>query len=98
MVEPGVVKDRRQMAEEGFVVVLLPADPRGEVSVVARGVAAPERELAGEVGRAVAAVLARATEEERGDTDWMRAETALAAKRACRRVFGVRPVIVPVVV
>ncbi|MGE5277281.1 MAG: ribonuclease J [Acidobacteriota bacterium] len=98
MVEPGVVKDRRQMAEEGFVVVLLPADPRGEVSVVARGVAAPERELAGEVGRAVAAVLARATEEERADTDWMRAETALAAKRACRRVFGVRPVIVPVVV
>ncbi len=98
MVEPGVVKDRRQMAEEGFVVVLLPADPRGEVSVVARGVAAPESELAGEVGRAVAAVLARATQEERADTDWMRAETALAAKRACRRVFGVRPVIVPVVV
>jgi ribonuclease J len=97
-VGPDVVKDRRQMAEEGFVVVLLPADPRSEVSVVARGVAAPEAELAGEVGRAARAVLARATEEERGDPDWLRAEVALAAKRACRRVFGVRPVIVPVVV
>ncbi len=97
-VEPGVVKDRRQLAEEGFVVVLLPADPRGEVSVVARGVAAPEVELAGEVGRAVRVVLARATEEERADPEWLRAQAALAAKRACRREFGVRPVIVPVIV
>ncbi|HTO74743.1 MAG TPA: ribonuclease J [Thermoanaerobaculia bacterium] len=93
-----VVKDRRQLAEEGFVVVLLPANPRGEISVVARGVAAPEAELAGEVGRAVRAVLARASEEERRDPEWLRAEVALAAKRACRRVFDVRPVIVPVVV
>jgi mRNA degradation ribonuclease J1/J2 len=33
-VGPDVVRDRRQMAEEGFVVVLLPTDPRGEISVV----------------------------------------------------------------
>jgi len=97
-VGPEVVKDRRQMAEEGFVVVLLPADPSGEISVVARGVAAPEAELAGEVGRAARAVVARASAEERADPDWLRAEVALAAKRACRRVFGARPVIVPVVV
>jgi ribonuclease J len=96
-VGPDVVRDRRQMAEEGFVVVLLPADPRGEISVVARGVAAPEAELVGEVGRAARAVLARASDEERADPDWLRAEVALAAKRACRRVFEVRPVIVPVV-
>jgi mRNA degradation ribonuclease J1/J2 len=93
-----VVKDRRQLAEEGFVVVLLPADPRGEVSVVARGVAAPEAELAGEVARAVRIVLARASDEERSDPEWLRAETALAAKRACRRLFGIRPVILPVAV
>ena len=97
-VGPEVVKDRRQMAEEGVVVVLLPAERSGEISVVARGVAAPERELAAEVGRAVRMVLTRATEEERSDSEWLRAETALAAKRACRRAFGVRPVILPVVV
>jgi len=97
-VEPGIVKDRRQMAEEGFVLVLVPSGPEGEVFVVARGVAAPEAELAGEVGRAVRPLLGRATEEERADPEWLRAEVALAAKRACRRVFGVRPVIVPVVV
>jgi hypothetical protein len=50
------------------------------------------------VGRAVSAVLARASDEELADAEWLRAEAALAAKRACRRSFGVRPVIVPVVV
>ena len=93
-----VVKDRRLMAEEGLVVVLLPAQRDGDVVVVARGVAAPEAELVGEVSRAARAVLARAGDEQLGDPDWLRAETALAARRACRRVFGIRPVIVPVTV
>jgi hypothetical protein len=43
-------------------------------------------------------VLARATPEERNDPEWLRAEIALAAKRACRRAFDIRPVIVPVIV
>jgi ribonuclease J len=97
-VDPSVVRDRRHMAEEGFVVVLVPADPTSrEVSVVSRGVAADEEELTDEVRRAAAAVLARATPEERADFDWLRAEIAISAKRACRRMFEVRPVIVPVV-
>jgi ribonuclease J len=97
-VDPSVVRDRRHMAEEGFVVVLVPADPLSrDVSVVSRGVAADERELADEVRRAAIAVLARATPEERADFDWLRAEIAISAKRACRRMFEVRPVIVPVV-
>ncbi|HYK42607.1 MAG TPA: MBL fold metallo-hydrolase RNA specificity domain-containing protein, partial [Thermoanaerobaculia bacterium] len=97
-VDPSIVRDRRHMAEEGFVVVLVPADPTSrEVSVVSRGVAADERELGDEVRRAALAVLARATPEERADFEWLRAEIAISAKRACRRVFEVRPVIVPVV-
>ncbi len=94
-VDPGIVRERRQLAEEGVVVVLV---RQGEVDVVSRGVAADERELSGEVVRATRAVLARATSEERADPEWLRAEIALAAKRACRRVLGLRPVIVPVVV
>jgi len=98
LVDPSVVRDRRHLAEEGFVVVFVPADPSSsEVAVVSRGVAAGERELSEEVGRAARAVLARATIEEREDFDWLRAEIAIAAKRACRRVFEIRPVIVPVV-
>jgi ribonuclease J len=98
LVDAEIVRDRRHLAEEGFVVVLVSADPTSrEVSVVSRGVATEASRLAEEVGRAARAVLARASAEERADVDWLRAEIAIAAKRACRRVFDVRPVIVPVV-
>jgi ribonuclease J len=98
-VEADVVRDRRQLAEEGFVVVFAPSDVRaGEITVVSRGVAAPEAEIAAEVRRAARSVLARATAEERNDHEWLRAEIALAARRACRRTFDIRPVIVPVIV
>ncbi|MEO8432427.1 MAG: ribonuclease J [Acidobacteriota bacterium] len=97
-VDPAVVRDRRQMAGEGLVAVFVPADPASrEVSVVVRGVAVDERALAGEVERAVRAVLARASARERADPEWLKAEIVIAAKRAGRRAFDVRPVIVPVV-
>jgi ribonuclease J len=90
-----VVRERRQLAEEGCVVVLV---REGQVDVVSRGVAAKDEQLSGEVSRAALAVLARATPEERGDPEWLRAEIAIAAKRACRRALNLRPLIVPVVV
>ncbi|HSS44774.1 MAG TPA: ribonuclease J [Thermoanaerobaculia bacterium] len=99
LVDAEIVADRRRLAEEGFVAVFLSSDGEmGEITVVARGVAAPEAELVGAVSRAARAVLARSTPEERADPEWLRAEVALAAKRACRRAFEIRPVIVPVVV
>jgi ribonuclease J len=92
-VDPDVVRERRHLAAEGVVVVLV----RGEVvDVVSRGVAADDAALAEEVSRAARAVLARATSEERGDAEWLRAEIALAARRSVRRALGLRPVIVPV--
>ncbi len=94
-VDPEVVRERRQLAEEGVVVILVRG---GEVDVVSRGVAAEEKALVGEVSRAARAVLARATPEEHADPEWLRSEIAIAAKRACRRALGLRPVIVPVVV
>jgi ribonuclease J len=95
MVDLEVVRDRRRLAEEGFVVVLV-ADR--EIAIVSRGVARDEAGLTGEISRAARAVLDRATPEERADVEWLRAEIAIAAKRACRREFGIRPVIVPVIV
>jgi ribonuclease J len=93
-----IVRERRQLSQEGVVVVFVPASPDGEIAVVTRGVAGDEASLADEIRRAGRAVLARATSEEREDLEWLRAEVALAAKRACRREFDIRPVIVPVVV
>jgi ribonuclease J len=99
LVEASVVRERRQLAEEGFVVVFLSPDPRSEeITVVSRGVAALEADVAGEVRRAARSVLSQATAEELGDPEWVRAEIALTAKRACRRAFDIRPVIVPVIV
>jgi len=94
-VDPEIVRERRALAEEGVVIVLVRGDA---VDVVSRGVAAPEAELSGEVARAARAVLARASDEERRDPEWLRAEIAIAGKRACRRTLGLRPVIVPVIV
>ena len=94
-VDPDIVRERRHLSEEGVVVILVRG---GDVDVVSKGVAADERQLAVEVSRATKAVLDRATPEERRDLDWLRAEIAIAGKRACRRTLGLRPVIVPVVV
>jgi ribonuclease J len=90
-----VVRDRRRLAEEGFVAVLVHGR---EVAVAARGVAEDEPGLVRVITTATNQVLDRATSEELADDEWLRAEIALAAKRACRREFGIRPVIVPVVV
>ena len=94
-VDLDIVRDRRRLAEEGFIVVFV---HDREIAVVSRGVARNEAGLAGEISRAAKEVLERATPEENADVDWLRSEIALAAKRACRREFGIRPVIVPVIV
>jgi ribonuclease J len=96
-VDSGIVRDRRELAEEGVIVVIVPADAGEEVVVASRGVAVPADRLAEEIRRAARGVIERATREEREDPEWLRAEVALAARRACRRAFGLRPVIVPVV-
>ena len=93
-----MLRDRRQLAEDGLVVVSIRLNSRPpEVSVVFRGVSAPATELAGALERAARAVLARSSAEELADPEWLSAEISIAAKRACRRGFGLRPVIVPVV-
>ncbi len=90
-----VVRDRRRLAEEGFVAVLVHGR---EIAVASRGVAEDEPGLARAITTAATQILDRATPEELADAEWLRAQIALAAKRACRREFGIRPVIVPVVV
>ncbi len=97
-VDASVVRDRRHLAEEGIVVVFAPSDPRSrEIEVVLRGVAVDGNTMTEEVRRAARAVLARASREEREDPEWLRAEIAISVKRACRRTFDIRPLVVSIV-
>lgn len=97
-IEPEVMRERRQLGQEGVVVVFVPTSAGTDITVLTRGVAGDETAIAEEVRRAGRGVLSRATAEERDDLEWLRAEVTLAAKRACRRIFGIRPLIVPVLV
>lgn len=98
-IEGEVVRERRLLGSEGLVVVLAALSASGPITieVVSRGVAADSAELASEVGREVAAALRRGTSEERLDPEWARATISTAVKRLCRRRYGARPMIVPIV-
>ncbi len=94
MAEAGI-RDRRVLGVNGVVVVTVTATGAGfHVAVEGRGVAADSETLAGEVSSEVRSALERGAPHPRGNRDWVRSETELAAKRACRRAFGIRPMIV----
>ena len=95
VVEAEIVRERRHLSHGGVIVVLVCGS---DVEVVSRGVAAEEAALAGEVSRAARRVLDGATPEERADSQWVRAEIAQAGRRACRRMLGIQPLVVPVLV
>ncbi|HKB70521.1 MAG TPA: ribonuclease J [Thermoanaerobaculia bacterium] len=94
---PDVLRDRRQLAAAGFVTVVVAAATRKVLDVSFRGVSAPEDGGAA-VALEVEAALDRASRAEAADREWIRREASAAAKRACRRRWGVRPLVAAVVV
>src|SRR5262249_31530255 len=96
LVEAAVVRDRRQLAEEGVVVVFVPSDTRsGELTVVSRGAAPAGEVIAVEVRRAARAGLALAPPAERADAGRVRGPPVGAGRdrpgRQARLPPGRRP-------
>jgi ribonuclease J len=100
----GVLRDRRVLAEEGVVVVVVTVDARtGDVvsgpEIITRGwVYAPEAEdLLGEARQAVRDSLASAAEEGATDFETLRRHVRQAAGRFVSERTRRRPMIVPIV-
>ena len=100
----GVLRDRRNLAEEGFVAVIVTIDKHtGEIvtgpEIVTRGwVHAPEAEsLIEEAKEVVLASLREASEHGATDFETMRRHARLALKRFITRRTRRSPIIVPVV-
>lgn len=100
----GVLRDRRQLAEEGVVVVIVTVDQRtGEIvtgpEIVTKGwVHAPEAEaLLGEATEAVRASLEAAAEEGATDFETIRRHARRSLGRFINERTRRRPAVIPVV-
>jgi ribonuclease J len=98
-IEGDRVQERRLLGSEGLVVVLAAMTARGpaRIEVVTRGLAADSADVAQDVERAVLDALRAGSAEEHRDPEWARTEISDAVKRVCRRRYGSRPMIVPIV-
>jgi ribonuclease J len=104
-VDQGVLRDRRTLAEEGFVVVIVTVDAAsGELvrspEIVTRGWvhAVEAEELLGEASAAVRAAVTEAAEEGAIDFETLRRKARRAVGRFINERTRRRPAIIPVVI
>jgi ribonuclease J len=89
------IRQRKTLGSQGAVVVAVFLRAKAvEIDVASRGVAAPAFDVSTEVAKEVRSALAGGLSGDREDPRWIESEAELAAKRACRRAFGIRPLIV----
>jgi len=92
-IDEETLRDRRQLAGAGVVALTISAEPLAARDIALRGVAAPPGSEA-EIAREVESALGRASASDRANADWVRREAVLAARRVCRREWGIRPLVV----
>ena len=95
-IDDATLRDRRQLAAAGVAVVVVAAAARRVVDVSLRGAALPD-DAAGDIAAEVEDALGRASRGEAADRDWIRREAEAAARRACRRSRGTRPLVMVIV-
>ncbi len=98
-----VIRDRRYMAEDGFVVVILPMDRfenkmLGPPEVILRGIlsAEPAASLAEDLSRQALLAIKDLRPSEKEDQDVFEEHIVRHLKRYLKKTTGKRPLIVPV--
>ncbi len=102
VVEEVVIKDRKHLSEDGFVMPIIAIDKHsgkieGTPEIVTRGFAVEDPETVGDVRSVVQRVLEQSSAEERADYGVVKEKIRSELKRTIQKSTGRRPLIMPVI-
>lgn len=103
VVEDLVIRDRRHLSEDGFVIPIIAIDkstgkPEGQPEIVSRGFLSEDnKEILGEAKKVVSRTLETSSQEERGDWGVMQEKIRADLKRYLAKQTARRPLIMPVI-
>jgi len=103
VVEEIVIRDRRHLSEDGFVMPIIAIDkstgrPEGLPEIVSRGFLSEDnKEILAEARKVVSRTLETSSQEERGDWGVMQEKIRADLKRYLTKQTARRPLIMPVI-
>ena len=102
VVEELVIKDRKHLSEDGFVMPIIAIDKHsgkieGAPEIVTRGFAVEAPETVSDVRSVVQRVLEQSSAEERADYGVVKEKIRTELKRTIQKSTGRRPLIMPVI-
>ncbi len=102
VVEEIVIKDRKHLSEDGFVMPIIAIDKHsgkieGYPEIVTRGFAVEDPETVADVRQVVQRVLEQSSAEERADYGVVKEKIRTELKRTIQKSTGRRPLIMPVI-
>ncbi len=102
VVEDLVIKDRKHLSEDGFVMPIIAIDKHSgklesEPEIVTRGFAAEDPQTVADVRLVVQRVLDQSSAEERADYGVVKEKIRTELKRTIQKSTGRRPLIMPVI-
>jgi ribonuclease J len=102
VVEEIVIKDRKHLSEDGFVMPIIAIDKHsgkieGAPEIVTRGFAVEDPETVADVRHVVQRVLEQSSAEERADYGVVKEKIRTELKRTIHKNTGRRPLIMPVI-
>jgi len=98
-----VVRDRKHLAEDGFVIVVVAADSDGklvrEPEIITRGLVHVDtsQDILAEVRQLIVRMFGESHADELRDSDLLQEKLRALLKRYFRKTMGARPMILPVI-